>query len=81
MVNSLKMSVFTLAASLSMSVMATDATDNATGSDRNSNNLNASESMKMHNCAGKNADDTTLREKEMQNEESNAMTNENSRLN
>ena len=65
---SLKMSVFTLAMSLNMSIMAADNTNNTTGSDRNLNDNNAGESMKMQNCAGKGGNDKLLCDKAIEND-------------
>ena len=53
---------------LSMGIMAADKINNTTGSDWNLNDNNASESMKMQNCAGKGGNDKLLYYKEIEND-------------
>ncbi len=79
--DSLKLSVFTLAMSLSMSVLAADTTDNTKGSDRNLNSNNPNDLIRMQDCLGKNGNNKILCESEMQNDKTRSMNNENSRLN
>ena len=58
----------TLVMDLSMGIMAADKINNTTGSDWNLNDNNASESMKMQNCAGKGGNDKLLYYKEIEND-------------
>ena len=58
----------TLVMGLSMGIMAADKINNTTGSDWNLNDNNASESMKMQNCAGKGGNDKLLYYKEIEND-------------
>lgn len=51
-----------------MGIMAADKINNTTGSDWNLNDNNASESMKMQNCAGKGGNDKLLYYKEIEND-------------
>ena len=58
--NRLKISAFTLTMGLSISVMATDYTNNPIRLDRDLNDNNSSESIKMQECVSRNTNDKIL---------------------
>lgn len=79
--NSLKMSVFAFAMSLSMGTIAADTMDSTTGAEGDLNRPSSNDTNRMQDCSIRNGNDRLLCEKEMRNDTSRSLPNDNSRIN
>lgn len=79
--NSLKMSVFAFAMSLSMGAIAADTMDSTTGAEGDLNRPSSNDTNRMQDCSIRNGNDRLLCEKEMRNDTSRSLPNDNSRIN
>ena len=81
MMNSLKMSVFAFAMSISMAAVAASTMDSTTGAEGDLNRPSSNEANRMQDCSIRNGNDRLLCEKEMRNDTSRSLRNDNSRIN
>ena len=81
MMKSLKMSIFAFGMSLTMGVMAASTMDSTTGSEESLSRPSSSGLPNVRDCGSRTGSDKLLCEKEMQNDTTRSLPNDNARIN
>ena len=81
MMKSLKMSIFAFGMCLTMGVMAASTMDSTTGSEENLSGPSSSGLPNVRDCGSRTGSDKLLCEKEMQNDTTRSLPNDNARIN